>query len=80
MCLPDYVYGLILIESLGDEAALGMIHRTDSSRGQKPRTIYRPPVKLFRRLTPRPMTSLPPAHEILMPQTRNRQARFGELK
>ena len=47
MCLPDYVYGLILIESLGDEAALGMIHRTDSSRGQKPRTIYRPPVKIF---------------------------------
>ena len=46
MCLPDYVYGLILIESLG-EAALGTIRRMDSSRGQKPRTIYRPPVKIF---------------------------------
>jgi hypothetical protein len=46
MCLPDYVYGLILIESLG-EAALGTIRRTDSSRGRKPGTIYRPPVKIF---------------------------------
>jgi hypothetical protein len=47
MCLPDYVYGLILIESLGDEAALGTIHCTDSSGGRKPRTIYRPPVKIL---------------------------------
>jgi hypothetical protein len=47
MCLPDYVYGLILIESLGDEAALGTIHCTDSSGGRKPRTIYRQPVKIL---------------------------------
>ena len=47
MCLPDYVYGLILIESLGDEAALGTAGSANNAARRKLRTIHRPQEKRF---------------------------------
>jgi hypothetical protein len=47
MCLPDYVDGLILIESLGDEAAQGTARSPDNSAYRKLRTIYRRQEKIF---------------------------------
>ena len=41
MCLPDYVYGLILIESLRNEVAQDRAGSADHSVRRKLRTIYR---------------------------------------
>jgi hypothetical protein len=42
MCSPDYIYGLLLIESLGDEAAQDKARSADNPVRRKLRTIYRP--------------------------------------
>ena len=47
MCLPDYIYGLILMESLGDEAAQGTAGSANNAAHRKLRTIYRPQEKRF---------------------------------
>jgi hypothetical protein len=47
MCLPDYIYGLILIDSLWDVAMQDVIVSADNAVRRKPRTIYRPRSKIF---------------------------------
>jgi hypothetical protein len=46
MCLPDYIYGLILIDSLRDATAPGAADPADNAVRRKPRTIYRPRSKI----------------------------------
>lgn len=47
MCLPDYIYGLILIDSLRDVAMQDVIVCADNVARRKPSTIYRPWSKMF---------------------------------
>jgi hypothetical protein len=47
MCFPDYVYGLLLIESLGDEAAQDMARSTDNPVRRKFRKFQRQWEKRF---------------------------------
>ncbi|MDB5603331.1 MAG: hypothetical protein JWP25_231 [Bradyrhizobium sp.] len=63
MCSPDYIYGLLLIESLEDEAAQDKARSADNPVRRKLRTIYRPwqkryPAELI------DILSLPPVHEV----------------
>ncbi len=47
MCLPDYIYGLILIDSLRDASAQDAAGSADNAARRKPRTIFRPRPKIF---------------------------------
>jgi hypothetical protein len=47
MCMPDYIYGLILIESLGHEAAQHALRSPDPAISWKSRTIRPPREKNF---------------------------------
>jgi hypothetical protein len=45
--MPDYIYGLILIESLGHEAAQNAFRSPDPAVSRQSRTIRRPREKNF---------------------------------
>jgi len=47
MCLPDYIYGLILIDSLGDNAAQAAARSADDVARRTSRVTYRPRRKIF---------------------------------
>ncbi len=47
MCLPDYIYGLILIDSLRDVAAQDAAGSIDNAARPKPRMIFRPRPEIF---------------------------------
>jgi hypothetical protein len=47
MCVPDYIYGLILIESLGHEAEKNAFRSPDHAISRKSRTIRPPREKNF---------------------------------
>jgi hypothetical protein len=47
MCLPEYIYGLILIESLRDAVVPDETGSVGNASRRKPRAIYRPRPKLF---------------------------------
>jgi hypothetical protein len=47
MCLPEYIYGLILIDSLRDAAVHDAAGLIGNASRRKPRVIYRPRPKLF---------------------------------
>ena len=47
MCLPDYIYGLILIESLGHEGEQNALRSPDHAISRNSRTIWRRREKKF---------------------------------
>jgi hypothetical protein len=47
MCMPDYIYGLILIDSLGNEAAPSAARLPDHIARRKSRSIWPPREKKF---------------------------------
>jgi hypothetical protein len=47
MCLPEYVYGLILIESLGGEIRPSVADSVDNTSRRKLKATYRPPRKIL---------------------------------
>jgi hypothetical protein len=68
MCLPEYVYGLILIEGLGDEARPSLTNSADNASGRKSKAIYIRRGKYSRPISAMPMILFQPGHEGFIPQ------------
>jgi hypothetical protein len=62
--MPDYIYGLILIESLGHEAEQNALRSPDHAISRKSRTIWPPREKNFRHTLAMPIMSPQPAPEV----------------